>query len=122
MAEINSAGYDELRKAIDPNETHQDFNVHELLDDNNSQIVRASTSDSTVEVSSATAANPFTLKSTIDGSDSRISLPQTFAGSRVFRADTNGENVTAIESHTNVTLESTDDQIVVEHDVEVPQI
>jgi len=122
MAEINSAGYDELRKAIDPNETHQDFDVHELLDDNDAQIVREATSHSTVEVASATAANPFTLQTTIDGDDSRITLPQTFAGSRVFRADTDGENVTAIESHTNVTLENSDDQIVVEHDIEVPQI
>lgn len=122
MSEILESGYEELRRAIDPNQTHEDFDVQELLDDTDSQIVRESTGHDSVQVISGDAENPFTLQTTIDGDDSRITLPQTFSGSRVFKEDVDGSEVTEIESHTDVTLEQSDDQIVVEHDVEVPQI
>lgn len=122
MAEILEAGYEELRKAIDPTETHNDFDTHQLLDDADNEILRATIADGTVEIVSGTAENPFTIQSTINGDDGRFDLPQTFAASRLFTEDVDGSEVTEIEQHTDVTLEQDEDQIVVEHDIEVPEI
>lgn len=122
MAEILTAGYEEIRKAIDPNETHSDFNTIELSDDTGAAVLRRTTSDESVSVTSSTAANPYKIEITVNGDDSDVTLSQTFGGSTLFHTDADGNEVTPEESFTNVTLEDADDQLIVTHKVEVPQI
>ncbi len=122
MAEILTAGYEEIRKAVDPNETHSDFNVIELSDGTGTAVLRRTTSDSSVSVTSSTAANPYKLEITVNGDDGDVSLSQTFGGSTLFHTDTDGSEVTPEETFTDVTLEDSSDQLVVTHKVEIPQI
>lgn len=122
MAEILSLGYEEILTAIDPNGTHRDFDTIELSDDTGAAVLRRTTSDASVSVTTTVGSNPMTLEITVNGDDSDVTLNQTFGGSTVFAEDTDGNEVTPEESFTNVTLEDTADQLVVEHDIEVPQI
>lgn len=122
MAEILSLGYEQILKAIDPNGTHKDFNTIELSDDTGSAVLRRTTSDDSVSVTTTAGNNPMTLEITVNGDDSDVTLSQTFGGSTVFCEDVDGSEVTPEESFSNVTLEDEADQLVVEHDIEVPEI
>lgn len=121
MAEILTNGYEALRAGIDPNATAATFDVIELTN-SGTGVVRLALSDSRVQVNSAAEANPYEIQVTITGSDSEISLPQTIDGSRLYEADTAGEEVTPIETFSSVTLDNSNDELVVRHQVEIPQI
>lgn len=122
MAEILSAGYTELLNAINPNATHDDFDGIELLNSGTVQV-QATTSDSRVTVTSNAGSNPYTLQITVSPSDSDVSSGDSFDQSKVYNgAPSSATAVTAAESFTSVTLQETDDELVVDHDIEVPQI
>jgi len=122
MAEINSNGYTSIRNWIDDRTTSDTWRVIELLDDTDTPVIRLSLTDSRVSIPSSLGANPYTLRIEVSPSDADISSGQTFAGSRVFKTDTNGDEVTAIENFSSVTLNNNDDVLVVRHDIEAPQI
>ncbi len=122
MVEILSQGYTELLNAINPNATHSDFNGIELLNSGTSQV-QATDADSRVTVTSTAGVNPYTLQITVSPSDADVNTGDTFDQSRLYNGDPSTEDpVTAQESFTSVTLETTDDELVVDHDIEVPQI
>ena len=122
MAEINSQGYTELLNFVNPNETGNDFNGIELSDSGTVQV-QATTSDSRVSVTSSAGTNPYTLQITVSPSDSDVSTGDSFNESTLYNGDpSTGSAVTQVESFTSVTLDSTDDELVVDHDVEIPQI
>ena len=122
MVEILSQGYTELLNAINPNATHSDFNGIELLNSGTSQV-QATDADSRVTVTSSAGVNPYTLQITVSPSDADVNTGDTFDQSRLYNGDPSTEDpVTAQESFTSVTLETTDDELVVDHDIEVPQI
>jgi len=122
MAEINSNGYTSIRNWIDDRTTSDTWSVIELLDDTDTPVIRLSLTDSRVSIPSSLGANPYTLRIEVSPSDADISSGQTFAGSRIFKTDTNGDEVTAIENFSSVTLNNNDDVLVVRHDIEAPQL
>lgn len=123
MAEINSTGYDSLRNNIDEQVgARETWNVIAVTDGAGTEVVRLTTADSRVSIVSATGANPYQLEVTLTGSDSDITLPQDIGGSKVYRADATGDDVTVEETTSTVTLENSSDQVVVTHDIEAPQI
>lgn len=122
MAEVVTNFYEEVRKSIDPNTTGDDVDWIELLDDTDTQIIRVSTSDSRVSVTSGSASNPFTIEITVSPSDSDINTGQTFGGSRLWFADSAGNEATPIESFSDTTLDNTDDELTITHEIEIPQI
>ena len=122
MVEILSQGYTELLNAVNPNATHSDFDGIELLDAGTSQV-QATTADSRVTVTSSAGVNPYTLQITVSPSDADVSTGDTFDESRVYNgAPSTEQAVTARESFTSVTLQTNDDELVVDHDIEIPQI
>lgn len=107
---------------MDPRASSDNWDVIELVDDTDTAVIRLTRSDSRVSIPSSQGANPYTLRIEVSPSDADISSGQTFAGSRVYKTDTNGDNVTAIENFSAVTLNNSDDVLVVRHDIEAPQI
>jgi len=122
MAEINSNGYTSIRNWIDDRTTSDTWSVIELLDDTDTPVIRLSLTDSRVSIPSSLGANPYTLRIEVSPSDADISSGQTFAGSRIFKTDSDGDEVTAIENFSSVTLNNNDDVLVVRHDIEAPQL
>lgn len=122
MAEINSNGYTSIRNWIDERTTSDTWNVIELVDETDTPVIRLTTTDSRVSIPSSQGANPYTLRIEVSPSDADISSGQTFAGSRVFKTDADGDEVTEIENFSSVTLNNNDDVLVVRHDIEAPQI
>lgn len=122
MAEINNQGYTSIRNNIDERATRDTFNVIELYDGTDTAVVRLTTSDSRVTIDSNQGDNPYVVRVEVSPSDADISSGQTFAGSALFREDTNGEDVTPIENFSSVTLDTTDDTLIVRHEVQAPQI
>lgn len=122
MAEINSNGYTSIRNWIDDRTTSDTWSVIELVDDTDTPVIRLTLSDSRVSIPSSQGANPYTLRIEVSPSDADISSGQTFAGSRIFKTDTNGDEVTPIENFSSVTLNNNDDVLVVRHDIEAPEI
>ena len=122
MAEIVEQGYVELRDAINPEQTHSDFNGIELLDTGTAKV-QATLSESRVSVTSNLGENPYTLQITVSPSDGDVAEGDSFNESTLYNGDPGTASaVTAVESFTGVTLDNTDDELVVDHNVEVPQI
>lgn len=123
MAEINSNGYESIRNWIDDRTSSDTWDTIELLDDDDDPVIRLVRGDnSRVSIPSSEGDNPYTLRIEVSPSDSDIDSGQTFAGSRIFKTDTDGDEVTEIESFSSVTLNNDDDVLVVRHDIEAPEI
>jgi len=121
MAEILNRGYESLRKGIDPNATAEKFNVIELTD-SGSGVLRLQLSDSRVTINSGTGANPYEIEVTVSPSDADVSAGQSFDGSRLYFEDVDGSQVTPIETYSSVTLNNSEDELTVRHQVKIPQI
>jgi len=122
MAEINSTGYESLRNNIDERVAEETWNVIAVTDGAGTEVVRLTTADSRVSIVSTSGSNPYQLEVTLTGSDGDITTPQDIGGSKVYRADSAGEDVTVEETTSTVTLENSNDEVVVTHDVEAPQV
>ena len=122
MAEINSTGYTSLRNNIDERATRETWNVIEVTDGAGNAVVRLTTADSRVSIVSTQGNNPYQIEVTLTGGDSDITTPQDIGGSKVYRSDSNGDDVTVEETTSTVTLENASDEVVVTHDIEAPQI
>lgn len=122
MAEINSTGYESLRNNIDERVAEETWNVIAVTDGAGTEVVRLTTADSRVSIVSTSGSNPYQLEVTLTGSDGDITTPQDIGGSKVYRADSAGDDVTVEEITSTVTLENSNDEVVVTHDVEAPQV
>lgn len=121
MAEINSRGYESLRRNIDVNANRETFDVIELTN-NGSGVIRLSTSDSRVTINSSVGANPYEIQIVVSPSDGDITSGQSFDGVRLYFEDVDGSEVTPIESFSERTLNSSEDELTVRHQVECPQL
>ena len=116
MAEITADGYQDLRDYIEAN-----WDWISLRDDTDAEVLRLDPSDSRVTWTHASGDQTLVLEIVVQGSDSEISLPQTFAGSEIHK--TSGSTTPfSDETYTQFTMESTNDQLTVEHEIEVPQV
>ncbi len=122
MAQVLDQAYTDILNFINPNGTGNTFNGIELLNSGTSQV-QATDADSRVTVTSNTGTNPYTLQITVSPSDGDVASGDTFDESRIYNGDpSTASPVTARESFTSVTLQENDDELVVDHDIEVPQI
>ncbi|WP_003545437.1 hypothetical protein [Desulfotomaculum nigrificans] len=116
MAEITASAYQNLRDYIQNN-----WKYIELRDDTNTPIFRIDTSDPRVTWTHTAGANPLELTCVISGSDTDITLPKTFASSAIYNVATGGDAF-SIETFTPFTMTNTADQLIIKHQIQVPQI
>lgn len=116
MAEITSSAYADLRNHIESNWKHI-----ELQDETGTPVVRLSPSDSRVSWTHSAGSQILTLQVVVKGSDTDISVPQTFAKSVIFNVASGG-NALSTESFTAFTMETDQDELTVTHSIQVPQV
>lgn len=138
MAEVTAKAYEDLRQYI-----VDTWQYIELQDDSGTAIVRLSPDDSRVSwvhekvevetgfeydrlgnkipITETMLPNTLQLQIVITGSDSEITLPQTFAKSVLFNVDVDGDPLST-ESFEIFEMVQAEDEITVTHNVEVPQV
>lgn len=116
MAEISEDGYEDIRDHIESTWVYL-----ELRDDADSQIIRVDDSDSRLSWTHSDGDQTLEYTITVSGSDSDISPPQTFEKSALYKEDSGGDYM-SLESFTQFTIETSDDQLTVKHQVQVPQV
>jgi len=116
MAEITTDAYQDLRDYIESN-----WQYIELQDDTNVVIVRLDLSDSRVTWTHTASSQTLELQVVITGSDSDITLPQTFAKSVIYNVLTGG-NPLSTETFPAFDMTQAEDQLTVTHNIEVPQV
>jgi len=114
MAEINTVGYQKIRDYIEAN-----WKYIELQDGSGTPIIRLGVDDSTV--SWTHSPNDQILKLQIVLSSADITLPKTFEKSAIFDVASGGTALT-VETFTAFTMEGVNDELTVEHSIEVPQV
>lgn len=116
MAEITQAGYKSIREHIEANWRHI-----ELQDDLGAKVIRLDTSDPRVTFTHSPGKEVLELTVVINGSDSDITLPKTFAASAIYTSAVEVTPVTAVEPFSNFEMTMEEDQITVRHRIQVPQ-
>lgn len=116
MAEINTSGYQAIRDFI-----QSSWQYIELRDDTNAAIVRLSPSDSRVTWTHLSGEQTLKLQIVVKGSESDITVPQTFASSAIYSISTGG-SAYSVETFTPFTMESDQDELTVIHSIQVPQV
>jgi len=114
---FDAAGNEDLRAYIQNNWTYV-----ALVDDGGSEVTRIDiVNDSRASWSSGSGSNPLTATITIQGSDSDVPLPTTFARSESYKSS-GGTTRMAGDPFTNATLEADADELTLTHDIELPTI
>lgn len=116
MTEIKPAGYQDLRNYIEAN-----WEYIELRDDQGSAIVRLPITDDRVEWTHTPGAQTLEMTVTINGSDPDISLPQTVAGSALYKAASGGDAMSE-KTFVPFTLMAAEDEITIRHQIQVPEV
>ena len=115
MAEINQAGYQAIRNYIQNN-----WKYIELQDTDGNPIIRLGIGDPRVSWTHKVGEQTLKLRIVVKGSDV-TPLPKTFAKSAIFDVARGGTPY-AVESFTPFTMAGNNDELTVEHSIEVPQI
>ncbi len=119
MAEVTEAGYQTIRDFIEG-----DWVWVELRDDTDTPIIRIDEpTDPRVTWTHSPGAQVLELQVELAGSDADIEplLPQTFQFSALFNVSTGGDPL-AHEEFTAFTISTTEDQLTVFHELEVPEV
>ena len=119
MAEITTAGYQLLRDFI---ESGTGYAYIELQTASGVTWERLQISaDARCVWTHAPSAQTLELTITISGDDADVTLPEEF-GKSVFFAEAEGGSALSTETFTTATLEHEDDELVIKHRIEVPQV
>jgi len=117
MAEITTAGYQDIRDHIEATWTYI-----ELRNGSDVAIVRLAVADDRVSWTHAPSAQTLELTVVLTGADADLlPLPKTFAKSALYKVDTNGTAL-SVESFTQFTIEASNDQLTIKHRIEVPRV
>ena len=116
MSEIKTAGYQDLRDHIEST-----WAYIELRDNEGTAIVRIPVSDPRVSWTHSPGAQVLELTVTVKGSDADIPVPQTIAGSALYKVAAAG-NALSEETFTAFTIMAAEDEITIKHQVQVPQV
>lgn len=116
MAEINTAGYQSIRDAIQAS-----WKYIELRDGGGAAILRIGIGDARVTWTHVANAQTLELTVVIKGSDAGMVLPKTFASSALYSVSTAG-SAYSVESFTPFTMEGTLDELTIKHQIQVPLI
>ncbi|MED5103146.1 hypothetical protein P9858_23805 [Niallia circulans] len=114
MAEINTIGYQKIRDYIEAN-----WKYIELQDGTGTPIIRLGVDDARVSWTHTAGSQTLKLQIVLNGSD--ITLPKTFEKSAIFDVASGGTALT-VETFTAFTMEGANDELTVEHSIEVPQV
>ncbi len=116
MSEIKTTGYQDLRDYIQAT-----WAYIELRNDQGAAIVRLPVTDDRVAWTHQAGAQTLELTVTVKGSDADIPVPQTIAGSALFKVEAGGE-VLSEEPFVAFTIMAEEDEITIKHQVQVPQV
>lgn len=116
MANATPFAYEDLRNYIVAN-----WRYIELRDSLGNPFVRLSTSDTRVSWTHEAGSQILELTVTIQGSNSDITLPSTFAQSAIFK-DATSTDAVSIESFPAFTMEGVGDELTIKHRIEVPRV
>jgi len=114
MAEITTQAYSDLRNYI-----KNSWQYIELQDESGTPIVRLSPSDS--RVNSVIEGSIVKLTIVLKGSDADIVEPKTFVKSVIYNVATGGTPFST-ETYEPFTLIGADDEITVNHSIQIPVI
>jgi len=120
MPEINSVGYENLRDHIDGSTSATWDYI--ALNNNGSEILRRSKSDSTVSYVHADGSQTLQLEIVVTGSDSDVTLPQTFDAVSLWDSSSGGNELAGPATITDATLQNSSDQVTITANIEVPQV
>ena len=119
MADITTAGYQLLRDFI---ESGTGYAYIELQTAAGVTWERLQISaDARCVWTHAPAAQTLELTITISGDDADVTLPEEF-GKSVFFAGASGGSALSTETFATATLEHEDDELVIKHRIEVPEV
>jgi hypothetical protein len=116
MSEIKQAGYQDLRDYIQNNWTYI-----ELRDNNGLAVVRLPISDPRVSWTHLPGSQTLELTVIVKGSDPDILVPQTFAGTAIYKVANEGVPMSE-ETFVPFTIMSEDDELTIRHQIEVPEV
>jgi len=119
MAEINEAGYIQIRQHMEATWT-----FIALFDDVGTEVLRRDLTDPSVtwEHSPVDGTQQvLRLQIVVTGDDADVTPPQTFAESAIVDDGVSTDYFTR-ESFAAFTIETTEDELTVIHEVEVPQV
>ena len=121
--EVPEAGYESIRKFIDSGRTTESsWDYIELRDSSDAQVIRVSvTGDSRASWTHAAGDQTLTVEIEVAGSDSDIPTGTTFTGSALFNESSGGSQY-SYDGFPDATIETTDDTLIVTHNIEVPQV
>ena len=116
---FDTAGYTDVRDYIQNNWTHI-----ALVDDAGNEVTRIDvTADSRSSWSSGSGTNPLEATITVTGGDSDIDVATNGAVTIVRTESYKGSGAStrmAADPFTNATLEATEDELTITHQIEVP--
>jgi hypothetical protein len=118
--EFESFGYEDLRTYLQNN-----WNWIAVVDDGNTEQLRWDVdANANTSWTSGPASNPLTAELTITGQDivdAGGSLPVTLNRTETYKSS-GATTRTSTDTFTGATLETTNDQVIISHDYEMPQI
>lgn len=117
MAEVTEYAYQQLRDFIEAN-----WKWIELQDPEGNPIIRLSPDDARVTWSHAKGDRVLNLRIVVTGDDAEINLPVTFAKSVIYDSNAPDAEPISVEPFTNFTMEDPQDQIVIQHKIQVPRL
>lgn len=115
MAEVTQSAYQDIRNHIQEN-----WKFIELRDGAGTAILRLSTDDARVTWEHLAGERELKLQINIKGSDTEITIPQTFGASAVYNVATEGEAFSE-ETFNAFTVESDKDELTIVHAILVPR-
>lgn len=122
MAEINTAGYDTIKKLVNSSETAPSQWDYIEIQNSGTEVLRVSiTTDSRASWTSSATDQTQVVSFTVSGGDSDISPPQTVDTSVIKNADSSTAPEISTESFSSVDIQS-GDTLELTHEIEVPQV
>ncbi len=119
MAEITTAGYQTIRDWLESASGWPYVELQEVDGTVWSRLEIAA--DARCVWTHSPEAQTLELTVTISGDDADITLPQEFGKSLLFEGSTGGSSLST-ETFTRATLEHEDDELIIKHQVQVPEV
>lgn len=116
MANATAQAYQDLRDYIVAN-----WRYIELRDSLGNPFLRISTSDTRVSWTHTAGSQTLELTVILQGSNSDITVPSTFAQSAIFKTATGGQPM-SLETFPSFTMEGIGDELTIKHRIEVPRV
>jgi len=112
---LTSDGYQDLRETV-----YNDWTFLALVDDTGTEVTRIDVvNDTRASFSSDATTNPVEITVTVTGGDSDITTPVTIDTTESYRTSS-ATTPLAADTFTNATLEASNDELTITHQIEIP--